>query len=154
MKLLQILEGGVVDALILEKSEALDSALAATSAMYDRVGFVPPWTGYLALERGICVGTCGFTGPPNNGEVEIAYFTFPGNEGVGVASRMASELLRIVRDRTHGLPKVCAHTLPEQGASTSILRKLGFVLEGEVVLPEDGTVWKWCMPASPGEQDD
>lgn len=148
MRLFQILEGGKVDSLVAQKSETLDSVLEATSTMYDRVGFVPPWIGYLALELGKYVGTCGFTGPPKNGEVEIAYFTFPGNEGAGVASRMASELLRIAQDRTHGLPKVCAHTLPEHGASTSILRKLGFALEGEVVLPEDGTVWKWCMSAS------
>jgi RimJ/RimL family protein N-acetyltransferase len=151
MKLLQIPEGGEIDSLSAEKSETVVSVLEATSAMYGRVGFVPPWTGYLALELGKCVGTCGFTGPPKNGEVEIAYFTFPGNEGAGVASRMASELLKIAQDRSHGSPKVCAHTLPEHGASTSILRKLGFELQGEVVLPEDGTVWKWCMPASLGE---
>lgn len=33
-----------------------------------------------------------------------------------------------------------AHTLPEHGASTSVLRALGFALLGEIQHPEDGLV--------------
>ena len=38
---------------------------------------------------------------------------------------------------------VFAQTLPEESASTSILRKLGFRLLGRVEHPEDGPVWEW-----------
>lgn len=36
-----------------------------------------------------------------------------------------------------------AHTLPQEGPSTSILKNLGFGLDGEIQHPEDGLVWKW-----------
>jgi RimJ/RimL family protein N-acetyltransferase len=75
--------------------------------------------------------------------VEIAYFTFPSHEGKGVATRMARELLRIARAAPAGEIAAIAHTLPQENASTAILRKLGFHLEGELLHPEDGLVWKW-----------
>jgi [ribosomal protein S5]-alanine N-acetyltransferase len=37
---------------------------------------------------------------------------------------------------------VTAQTLPEDNASTRVLRKLGFVLKGSVIDPEEGTVWE------------
>ncbi len=42
-------------------------------------------------------------------------------------------------------PNVCvtAQTLPEENASTRVLRKLGFVLKGSVIDPGEGTVWEW-----------
>jgi GNAT superfamily N-acetyltransferase len=62
----------------------------------------PRWWGYLAVhptDRDV-VGTCGFrAGPDANGEVEIAYFTFPGFEGQGVATAMAWRLLHEVAER-------------------------------------------------------
>lgn len=117
--------------------------IASTRSLYRRNGFAPPWIGYLAFEGNTCVGTCAFTGAPRDGEVEIAYFTFPGNEGRGVATRMAAELLRIAR--AHPAAGICviAHTLPEENASTTILRRLGFDWLGVIDHPEDGTVWKW-----------
>jgi RimJ/RimL family protein N-acetyltransferase len=128
-----------------------DSAAAetvrATLALYDRRGYQPPWIGYLGMEGDRCVGACGFAAPPTDGELEIAYFTFPGNEGKGVASRMAAELLRITRHAASGAGYI-AHTLPQEGPSTRILRKLGFELMGAVDHPEDGTVWKWRETAN------
>lgn len=115
----------------------------ATVALYSKKGYQPPWIGYLGVENGECVGGCGFAGPPSDGEVEIAYFAFPGNEGRGVATRIPAELIRITRNNAQGVLSYIAHTLPQDGASTSILRKLGFVLEGEITHPEDGQVWKW-----------
>jgi hypothetical protein len=38
---------------------------------------------------------------------------------------------------------VFAQTLPEENASTAILKKLGFTLVGSVQHPDDGTVWEW-----------
>jgi RimJ/RimL family protein N-acetyltransferase len=38
---------------------------------------------------------------------------------------------------------VRAHTLPEENASVSLLRRLGFAWFGTVDDPEDGPVWRW-----------
>ena len=122
----------------------------ATIQLYKAVGYEPPWVGYLALENGSCVGTCGFKSPPENNRVEIAYFTFPGQESRGVATQMASALIRIATNQTPGVT-VAAQTLPEENASTSILKKLQFRLVGAVEHPEDGLVWEWQLNnTSPG----
>lgn len=110
--------------------------------LYRSAGFAPPWIGYFALERGGCVGTCGFKGPPQSGGVEIAYCTFPPHEGRGIATRMARALIemawRVDPDLT-----ITAQTLPAEGPSTAILRRLGFTLSGSVDHPDDGRVWHW-----------
>jgi len=117
--------------------------IAATRELYGNRGFSLPWVCYLAVRGAKCVGTCGFTGPPKNGEVEIAYFTFPGNEGRGVATTMARSLVEIaLKAKLPGLT-VIAYTLPEKGASTWILEKVGFVYFGDIEHEEDGKVWKW-----------
>lgn len=148
MSLSPIFENGTVASPYPAQSDVVGSILDATCAMYVRSGFDPPWIGYLAFEGGKVVGTCGFTSPPKSGEVEIAYFTFPGNEGAGVATRMARALLQLAW-RSGCVASVCAHTLPEDGPSCAVLRKVGFVLVGEVELPEDGRVWRWSK-STPG----
>jgi [ribosomal protein S5]-alanine N-acetyltransferase len=40
---------------------------------------------------------------------------------------------------------VAAQTLPEESASTSVLKKLGFRLVGQVEHPEDMPVWEWQL---------
>jgi RimJ/RimL family protein N-acetyltransferase len=112
--------------------------------LYRAVGYEPPWIGYLAVENGVCVGTCGFKSPPQNDRTEIAYFTFPGHESQGVATRMASELTRLARSEMPAVI-VAAQTLPEENASTSVLKKLRFSLVGTVEHPEDGAVWEWQL---------
>lgn len=108
-------------------------------------GFVPPWIGYLASDAGVPVGLCAFKGPPRDGAVEIAYFTFPAHEGRGVATRMARELIALAR-ATDPAIRVRAQTLPSENASTRILRKLGFGHARDVAHPEDGLVWEWELP--------
>jgi RimJ/RimL family protein N-acetyltransferase len=108
------------------------------------MGYEPPWIGYLAIEQETCVGTCGFKSPPHNNRVEIAYFTFPGYESRGVATRMASELIRLALGRMPAVT-VAAQTLPEENASTSVLKRLQFRLVGTVEHPEDGPVWEWQL---------
>jgi RimJ/RimL family protein N-acetyltransferase len=116
--------------------------------LYRAVGYEPPWIGYLAIEDGECVGTCGFKSPPQNNRVEIAYFTFPGHESRGVATRMAAELIHLATN-TMPAPIVAAQTLPEDNASTSILKKLGFRLICTLEHPEDGSVWEWQLSDAP-----
>jgi ribosomal-protein-alanine N-acetyltransferase len=123
--------------------------IAATRELYARRGYSQPWVCYLAVLGAKCVGTCGFTGPPADGEVEIAYFTFPGNEGRGVATQMARSLVEIaLKAEISGLSLI-AHTLPTRNASTSILEKIGFQHVADIEHEEDGSVWKWVRVPAP-----
>ena len=67
--------------------------------MIDRTRADAPWLGYLAVkedDRGInSASTCAFNAPPDQGVVEIAYFTFPSFEGMGVGGAMVRGLLEI-----------------------------------------------------------
>jgi ribosomal-protein-alanine N-acetyltransferase len=118
-----------------------------TANLYEPAGSYPPWMGYLVLENDTIVGTCAFRSPPRNGEVEIAYFTFPEFEGRGFATEMARHLIQIVKDKKPGT-RVFAFTLPEKNASNRILQKLGFDFAGET-RDEDGlVVWRWRLTAN------
>lgn len=120
----------------------------ATAANYGKSGFIRPWTGYFAVKDGEVVGTCAFKTPPRWHRVEIAYFTFPSHEGKGVATQMAAELVRIARQADPTID-ITARTLPEYGASTAVLRKLGFQQTGLVNDFEDGDVWEWLLKPPP-----
>lgn len=142
MRLIPILRDGTLEeSLGLLPTEAR-SVLQATSQLYDSAGFQVPWICYLAVTNGRIVGTCGFKAAPQDGRVEIAYFTFPGYEGKGVATQMARRLLVIARDEQPGLV-VAAQTLPGRNASHRVLEKLGFSCKGSLQHPEDGTVLEW-----------
>ena|SRR5947209_169784 len=123
-------------------SEAARSVVAPTVQMYERRGYVEPWVGYLAVEGGDCVGTCGFTSPPVGGIAEIAYFTYPDFERRGIATRMARRLISIAQECDPSV-RIIAHTLTEENASNHILKKLGFVFAGALDHPEDGKIWEW-----------
>ena len=129
-------------------SSVVAQTVEATLALYERRGFVEPWIGYLAEQDGRFVGGCGFAAPAQQGEAEIAYFTFPGHEGRGVATHMARALLALARPSAEGVAFI-AHTLPQDGPSTTILRKLGFECLGAIEHPEDGTIWKWRELVTP-----
>jgi ribosomal-protein-alanine N-acetyltransferase len=144
MELIAITENGELAKPLSSMPPIAADVIDATTRLYRIVGYEPPWTGYLALENGACVGTCGFKSPPQNNRVEIAYFTFPEHESRGVATRMAAELIRLALDELTGVT-VAAQTLPEENASTSILKKLGFHLVGTIEHPEDGLVWEWQL---------
>src|SRR5207249_4544489 len=92
------------------------------------------------------IGACGFKGAPDEGVVEIAYFTFPAFERCGYATAMAAALIDVAA-RSGEANRVRAHTLPEPNASSRLLRRLRFDFEGPVEDPEDGPVWRWERPA-------
>lgn len=123
-------------------SDLVAAVCGATSDLYRRAGFTPPWIGYLAILDDEVVGTCSFKSPPKDNQVEIAYFTFPGHEGRGIGTGMALKLIEIARIADRSVA-ILAQTLPEENASVRILRKLGFAHRGTVVHPEDGNVWEW-----------
>jgi [ribosomal protein S5]-alanine N-acetyltransferase len=100
-----------------------------------------PWISYLARLGGQAIGICAFKSAPTpEGEVELAYMTFPAFEGRGHATRMIHALAGIA-DQAGVMP--IAHTLPEENASNRALGRNGFILAGEVEDPEDGPVWRW-----------
>lgn len=141
MKLIEIGETGNLPEQI-AIDDFLREVVEATVSHYQRIGFTSPWIGYVGLEDGLPVEVCGFKSQPVSGRVEIAYGTVPGHEGKGIATTLASELVRIAREEDRSLT-VFAQTLPEENASTSLLKKLGFRFTGSVEHPEDGTVWEW-----------
>lgn len=110
-----------------------------------------PWIhGFAIVHRdsGAVVGSCGFKGPPGpDASVEIAYGVDPAYRGRGYATEAAQALVEYAfRSGRVGL--VRAHTLPQENASTSVLRKCRFDWVGEVVDPEDGLVWRWELRPS------
>lgn len=123
----------------------LPQVAAATGTMLRATGATPPWGAYLCAVDGRLVGTCAFKAPPAAGEVEIAYFTFPGHEGRGHGRAMAAAL----RDIAFAAPEVArvsAHTRPEMNASSAILSRLGFRRDGTGMDPDIGETWRWvCL---------
>ena len=105
-----------------------------------------PWIlgfNLIRMQDGKAIGQCGFKGPPNDqGEVEIAYAVDPDCQGQGFATEAASALTQFAMQDAD-VRIVLAHTLPEENASVRVLLKCGFEKLGEVVDPEDGTVWRF-----------
>ncbi|MEM8494298.1 MAG: GNAT family N-acetyltransferase [Planctomycetota bacterium] len=111
----------------------------------------PHHGGFVALNVQLneLVGSCAFKAPPNEqGDIEIAYFSYPGHEGRGYASAMAVRLVELAA-HDPAVRHVIAHTLPEANASTRVLTKAGFTHAGDTIDPDDGPVWRWQRPARP-----
>ena len=96
----------------------------------------------MAVVDGCGVGGGAFVGPPQDGYVEIAYYTLKDQEGRGYASRTAASLVDIAR-RHDPQVKLRAFTLMEQNASTRILGKLGFRIFGTAQDADEGEVLEW-----------
>jgi len=122
--------------------EAIIANCRATADLYRRVGFTPPWVGYVAVADDRPVGGGAFVGAPKDGSVEIAYFTLENEQGQGYASRTASSLVEIARLHSPGIG-LKAFTLKEENASTRILRRLGFSMVGTAQDADAGEVWEW-----------
>lgn len=146
IKLVAIELGGSIDTSV-ELSEHAGPVIAATLDNYRARSGYAPWLCYMTFDETSNVGTCGFTGPPIGGEVEIAYFTFPEHEGKGYAQQAARALVTIAKDAK---PEVVikAHTLPQEGPSCQVLRNSGFTRAGSLDHPEDGLVWVWIFGGS------
>ena len=147
MELVAITISGAPARTVPELPAAAREALAGTAMLYRETGFEPPWIGYLAIIDSACIGTCAFKCAPRDGRVELAYFTFPGYEGRGLATRMCRELVTLARSAEPGVI-VTAQTLPERNASTRVLEKCGFRRHAELDHPEDGLVWEWWLDAA------
>ncbi len=115
-----------------------------SAEFYSRTAYAPPWVGYLAVNGEAVVGSGGFVGPPQDNRVEIAYGTLPEHGGQGYARRTAAALVAIARAAEPGI-EVYAKTLPEDGPSPAILKRLGFRLIGTAIDHEIGLAWAWLL---------
>ncbi|MBL1176794.1 GNAT family N-acetyltransferase [Pantanalinema sp. GBBB05] len=105
-----------------------------------------PWTHGFAIvlkTSSAVIGICGYKGPPSSdGVVEIAYSVNADQQGRGYATEAAEALTQHAL-KSPQVRLVCAHTRPEENASTRVLTKCSFRWVGEVNDPEDGLVWRW-----------
>ena len=108
---------------------------------YTRRGDPPEWGPHLFFDDGVLVGNGGWKGPPVEGAAELGYAVAPARQGRGIATAVVNELL--ARARAAGVPTIVAHTLAQESASTTVLRRCGFAKVGELVDPTDGAVWRW-----------
>lgn len=109
-----------------------------------------PWQfGFAVIHKNdnALIGTCGFPGPPDSkGVVEIAYGIAPNYEGRGYATEAAKALIDFARNDPR-VKIICAHTLPEENASTSVLKKCGLNKVRDAIDPENGLkIWRWEKP--------
>lgn len=151
MQLIPVMDG-VLQLPEVFRSPFLRRLCETTLALQRGTGAGAPWLGYLAEEGGEIVGSCAFKGPPAKGRVEIAFVTFDGNTGGGLATRMAQELIAMAQREVPGI-EVTARTLPQAGPSTRILQKLGFRQEATGAFARQGASWEWVLPAAVAQKN-
>jgi RimJ/RimL family protein N-acetyltransferase len=127
-------------------SEECRQLISIYEGYYPKIGFHVPWVGYFVMRENKIVGSCGFTGLPKDGKVEIAYWTFKEYEGQGIASFCCKELISMAKQAGPDII-ITAKTAPEQNASTKILQRNGFKFSGVVQDDEIGDAWHWELKA-------
>lgn len=98
-------------------------------------------------DDGALVGNGGWKGAPVDGTAELGYAVAPARRGKGIATAVVQTLVE--RGRTAGVRLVRAHTLAEESASTSVLRRCGFSKIAELDDPDEGKVWRWELVGRP-----
>jgi [ribosomal protein S5]-alanine N-acetyltransferase len=125
-------------------SEDCQMLLKMYEEYYPKIGYHLPWIGYFVIKENQIVGCCGFKGQPNEGKVEIAYWTFQAFENQGVASFSCKELISISQQFDPSVI-ITATTAPEHNASTKILQNNGFQFTEIVQDDEIGDAWLWVL---------
>jgi RimJ/RimL family protein N-acetyltransferase len=114
-------------------------------ALLEAAGHSNPWVhGFSAARRddGVAIGTGGYTGPPVDGVVEIAYSVNEEFRGKGFATEIAGALVEYAF-ASGDVAVARAHTLPDGIASQRILLKCGFTQVAEIQDPIDGLIWRY-----------
>jgi len=109
---------------------------------YQKVGYNPPWIGYIAEQGGNWLGNGGFKGKPLNQSVEIGYATLTPFRNQGWGKKICKSLVQLALQSDPDI-RILARTLPEENPSANILRSNGFQYIGEIWDIEDGYVWEW-----------
>lgn len=141
-QLIRCASNGVPVVPVAQLPEELSANCAATADLYQRVGYIEPWVGYISVADGAPVGGGAFVGPPTGGCVEIAYYTLLDFQGRGYAGQTAAALVEIARAHDPAV-NLKAFTLMEDNPSVRILRRLGFAIVGTVQDADAGDVWEW-----------
>lgn len=128
------------------QSEQCQQLISIYEEFYSKIGYNPPWIGYYIFADNQIAGTCGFAGKPVHNQAEIAYWTFAGFEGQGIATEACKHLIALARKAEPGIT-ITAKTEPGNNASGSILKKLGFIYKGVVQDHEIGDAWQWELHA-------
>jgi [ribosomal protein S5]-alanine N-acetyltransferase len=126
------------------RSENCQILLKMYEEYYPEIGYNLPWVGYFVINENQIVGCCGFKGQPNEGKVEIAYWTFQEFEGQGIASFSCKELV-LISQQFNPTVIITATTAPEHNASTKILQNNGFTFTEIVQDHEIGDAWLWVL---------
>jgi [ribosomal protein S5]-alanine N-acetyltransferase len=111
---------------------------------YEKIGYNLPWVGYFVIKENQIVGSCGFTGQPKDGKVEIAYWTFEEYQQQGVSNFACKELV-LISQQTDPSIIITAKTAPEHNASSKILQNNGFTFDEIVKDDEIGDAWLWTL---------
>ncbi|MGJ8662537.1 MAG: GNAT family N-acetyltransferase [Marinicella sp.] len=148
IKLLKVTHSGEIEGLSEDENHQLPDMIQAVNRQmidfYAGAGFIEPWIAYVTQKDGELVGGGAFKSAPENGQVEIAYYTIPEHENQGVATTTAQALIDLAIQTDEELT-IVAQTLPEKNASNRLLQKLGFTFFDVVDHPEDGPVWEWHL---------
>jgi [ribosomal protein S5]-alanine N-acetyltransferase len=141
---LKIIELNIDKSNDIYSSDNCQMLLKSYDDYYQIIDFNLPWVGYFVVRQNDIVGSCGFTGKPKEGKVEIAYWTFKEFEGQGIASFSCKELVSISQ-QTDPTITITAKTAPEHNASTKILQNNGFEFIEIVQDHEIGDAWLWAL---------
>jgi [ribosomal protein S5]-alanine N-acetyltransferase len=104
-----------------------------------------PWLPYQFLfpSEQALVGLGGFKSVPDSHRtVEIGYSIAPKYQNRGFATSATLQLIKIAFE-SNLVDCVCAHTLAEPNASTSVLQKCKLTKVSDSVDPDVGNVWRW-----------
>lgn len=126
------------------ESADCQSLLSMYEEYYPLTGFTIPWVAYFIIRQNQVLGSCGFTGKPRDGRVEIAYWTFKEFEGQGIASFACKELIKITQNTDPTL-NITAKTEMKFNASVKILKNHHFTFNKIVQDEEIGDACLWVL---------
>ena len=98
---------------------------------------------WLMVVEGEAVGMISIKERDAQGRWDIGYGVASSREGRGHATAAVAALARIAK--TGSASGLTAETLPDSGASPTVLRRNGFVCIGQFDHPEDGIVDQWVL---------
>jgi len=111
-------------------ADALPLFLEWLEAAPDKVG----WFGWYAIDvanqnQPVLIGSGGFLGPPQNGEIHLGYSVLSQFQKKGFATEMVRPLIHWAQHHPD-LKRIAAETEWKNPASVRVLEKLGFVQNG------------------------